>query len=77
MTDAAEQLRLHVEAIEQLESEKKDIADSIKDRYALAKGEGYDTKALRLVIRRRALERAAREELDGLVETYESNLENA
>lgn len=68
----SEQLLLHITAIENLAEEKKAIQDDIKDRFSLAKGEGFDTKALKLVIARRALERAAREELDALVETYET-----
>lgn len=69
-----DRLKLHVEAIEALLEEKKNITDDIKDRKALAKGEGYDTKVLDAVIKRRAIERAAVTEFDALVETYESNL---
>ena len=44
---AAAQLKSIVERIERLEEEKKAIADDIKDVYGEAKGNGYDTKALR------------------------------
>ena len=67
-------LQLHVDAIERLEEEKKGIADDIKDRYALAKGEGYDPKILRKVIQRRAIERAELEEQDAVLATYEAAL---
>jgi uncharacterized protein (UPF0335 family) len=73
-TASNEQLRLHVEAIEALVEEKKGIADDIKDRFAVAKSDGFDTKALAAVLRRRATERAALEEHDALVELYESHL---
>lgn len=69
-----ERLQLHVEAIERLEEEKKGIADDIKDRYAVAKGEGYDVKVLRKVIQRRAIERAELEEQDAVLATYEAAL---
>jgi uncharacterized protein (UPF0335 family) len=76
MTDniATEQLRLHIEAIENLNDEIKGLSDDRKDRYALAKGEGFDTKTLKAVIQRRAIEKAAREEADALLETYEAAL---
>lgn len=73
-TVGEERLALHVEAIENLEEEKKGIADDIKDRYALAKGEGYDPKILRKVIQRRAIERAELEEQDAVLATYEAAL---
>lgn len=48
-----DQLRSIVERIERLEEEKKTIADDIKEVYAEAKGNGYDTKIIRKVIARR------------------------
>ncbi|MCC6982302.1 MAG: DUF2312 domain-containing protein, partial [Bauldia sp.] len=50
---AAAQLRAIVERIERLEEEKKTISDDIKDVYAEAKANGYDTKTLRTVVRLR------------------------
>ena len=43
-TVAADQLRLFIERIERLEEEKKGIADDVRDVYAEAKSNGYDTK---------------------------------
>lgn len=76
MTDtvSADQLKLHIEAIEQLESDKQDIADEIKDRYALAKSDGYDPKIMRKVIALRKLDKDARDEADALLETYRQAL---
>lgn len=74
MSSSDEQLKLHVEAIETLLDEKKELADYIKERYALVKGEGFDVKVFKEVIKRRAMERAAVEEQDALVVTYESAL---
>lgn len=50
---AGDQLKTIVERIERLEEEKKTIAEDIKEVYAEAKGNGYDTKVLRKVIARR------------------------
>lgn len=69
-----ERLQLHIEALENMLEDKKSIADDIKGRYALAKGEGYDTKIMAKVITRRAIERAQLEEQDALLATYEAAL---
>ena len=50
---AQDQLRSVVERIERLEEEKAAIAADIKEVYAEAKGNGFDTKTLRQVIRLR------------------------
>ena len=52
-TVAAGQLRSLIERIERLEEDKKAIADDIKDVFAEAKGNGFDVKALRQLIRLR------------------------
>jgi uncharacterized protein (UPF0335 family) len=67
---AAEQLRLFIERIERLEEEKKGIADDIRDVYAEAKSNGYDTKTMRRVVALRKLETHTRQEMDALLETY-------
>ena len=46
----ADELRQFIERIEQLESEKKDDGEQLKELMAEAKGRGYDTKVLRKVI---------------------------
>jgi len=71
---AAEQLRLFIERIERLEEEKKGIADDIRDVYAEAKGQGYDSKTMRAVVRLRKMEKDARDEADALLETYRTAL---
>ncbi|MBV9843056.1 MAG: DUF2312 domain-containing protein [Sphingomonadaceae bacterium] len=71
---AADQLRLFIERIERLEEEKKGIADDIKDVYAEAKGQGYETKTMRQVVRLRKMAKDARDEADALLETYRAAL---
>lgn len=67
---AKDQLKAVVERIERLEEEKKAIADDIRDVYAEAKGNGYDVKALRTVIRLRKQDQAERQEQEAVLETY-------
>ncbi|HPB23978.1 MAG TPA: DUF2312 domain-containing protein [Novosphingobium sp.] len=76
MTDnvAAAQLRLFIERVERLEEEKRGIADDIKDVYAEAKGQGYDTKTMRAIVRLRKVEKAARDEAEALLDTYKAAL---
>lgn len=67
---AAGQLRSIIERIERLEEEKKAIADDIKDVYGEAKGNGFDTKVLRQVVRIRKLDQAERQEQEALLDLY-------
>lgn len=67
---AADQLRAFVERIEKLEEEKQTIADDIKDVYAEAKANGYDTKILRQVVRLRKQDSAERQEQEALLDLY-------
>jgi uncharacterized protein (UPF0335 family) len=71
---AADQLRSIVERIEHLEEEKKALADDIRDVYLEAKGNGFDVKALRAVIRLRKQDRNERAEQEAILETYLSAL---
>ena len=75
-SEAAEQLRSTVERIEVLETEKKDLAEDIKEVYAVAKSKGYDVKIIRQVIARRKKDRSDVEETDALVAAYEGALLN-
>jgi uncharacterized protein (UPF0335 family) len=67
---AADQLRAFIERIERLESEKKEIADDIKDVYAEAKGNGYDTKIIRKVVSLRKKDANVRQEEEAVTELY-------
>ena len=46
----ADELKQFIERVEQLEAEKKDIAEQIKECMAEAKGRGYDAKVLKKII---------------------------
>jgi uncharacterized protein (UPF0335 family) len=67
---ARDQLRSIVERIEKLDEERKAIADDIKEVYAEAKANGFDTKTLRQVIRLRKQDSAERQEQETLLDLY-------
>lgn len=69
-TFAHGQLRSLVERIEHLELEKHSIAGDIKEVYAEAKANGFDTKILRKVIAMRKKEAAEREEEQSMLDVY-------
>ena len=69
-TVAADQLRLFIERVERLEEEKKATSDDIRDVYAEAKGTGFDTKALRTIVRLRKLDMDERREQQEVLDTY-------
>lgn len=71
---AAEELKQFIERIERLEEEKKAIADDVRDVYAEAKGRGFDTRAIRAIVRLRAKEPHEREEEEAILELYKSAL---
>lgn len=71
---AADQLRLFIERIERLEEEKKGMSDDIKDVYLEAKGQGYDSRTMRAIVRLRKMEKNDRDEADALLETYRAAL---
>lgn len=71
---AAEHLRQFIARIEKLEEEKKVIAQDIKEVYAEAKGNGFDTKIIRQIIRLRKQEEADRQEAEALLDLYKQAL---
>ena len=67
---AQDQLRAFIERIERMEEEKKAIADDIKEIYAEAKGNGFDTKVLRQIARIRKQDASERMEQEALLDLY-------
>ena len=65
-----DQLKAFVERVERLEEEKKALSDDIRDVYAEAKASGFDTKALRTVVRMRKQDANERKEQEAILETY-------
>ncbi len=67
---AQDQLRAFIERIERMEEEKAAIASDIKEIYAEAKGNGFDTKVIRQIIRIRKQDASERQEQEALLELY-------
>lgn len=73
-TVAAGQLRAFIERVERLEEEKGTIAEDIKDTFAEMKGTGFDTKAVRAIIRLRKKDQAERQEEEAILDLYKAAL---
>ena len=73
-TVAAGQLRAFIERVERLEEEKKTIADDIKEVFAEMKGSGFNTKAVRTLIRLRKKDQAERQEEEAILDLYKAAL---
>ena len=73
-TVAAGQLRSFIERVERLLEEKQAIADDVKEVYAEMKGTGFDTKAVRAIVRLRAMDQAKRQEQEAIQDLYKSAL---
>jgi uncharacterized protein (UPF0335 family) len=71
---ATERLRLLIQRVETLEAEKKHTSDDIKDVYIEAKSAGFDTKAMKQIIRLRKKEKAEREAEEAMIELYKDAL---
>jgi uncharacterized protein (UPF0335 family) len=67
---AKDQLKAIIERIEKLEDEKKATSEDIRDVYAEAKGNGFDAKALRAIVRMRKMDSDERREQEEILETY-------
>ncbi len=68
--NAKAQLLAFIERIEHLEEEKKSLSDDIKDVFAEAKGQGFDVKALKAIVKRRKADADKLAEHEAIVETY-------
>ncbi len=78
MTDgggiAAQRLRSFVERVERLEEEKAALAADIREVYAEAKGDGFDVKTMRQIVRLRKLDSSDRAEQEALLDLYKAAL---
>lgn len=71
---AKDELKSFIERIERLEEEKAALAADIKEVYSEAKGTGFDTKTMRLIVRLRRLDKADYEEQQAMEELYKQAL---
>lgn len=71
-TTAQGQLKSILERIERLEEDKAAVMADLKEVYAEAKGNGFDVKIIRKVVRLRKTDRAKRQEEEALIDLYMS-----
>jgi len=71
---AKDQLRSLIERVERLEEERAALTADIREVYSEAKGNGFDTKIMRQVVRLRKLDRADRQEQEAILDLYLSAL---
>ena len=67
---ARDLLRTFIERVERLDAEKKVITDDMKEVFAEAKGEGFDVKILRMIIRIRKQDSNERAEEAAMLDLY-------
>lgn len=70
MTPGDNQLKSIISRINTLEDEKKATADDIRDVYAEAKGNGFNPKALRVIVRKQRADAKKAAELQADVDAY-------
>jgi len=74
---SGDRIRSFIERIEHIEEEIKGLNEGKKEAFAEAKGEGFDVKVLREILRLRKLDREDREEHESLVDLYLRAMESA
>lgn len=67
---AAEELKQFIERLERLEEEKAGIAGDIKEVFAELKGRGFDSKAVREILRIRKKDQAELQEEEAILDLY-------
>ena len=69
---AGDRLKSFIERIERLEEEKAGLAGDNRDVYAEAKGEGYEVKVMRQIVRLRKMDKGDRDEQEELLDLYKA-----
>lgn len=70
----ADQLRSFIERLERLSEERKALGEDIKEVFAEAKSEGFDTKIMRQILRIRGMDEADLQEQEELIDVYKRAL---
>lgn len=71
---AGDRLKSFIERIERLEEEKAALAADVREVFSEAKGEGFDAKVMRQVVRLRKMDSGDREEQEAILELYKQAL---
>lgn len=69
-----DKLMEYINILERLNQEKSELSADISETFSRAKGDGYDTKAIRQVLKLRKMEMADRQEYKFLTEEYQKLL---
>jgi uncharacterized protein (UPF0335 family) len=81
MTDtvgiAGDRIRSLVERVEHIEEEIKALNEGKKEIFVEAKGEGFDVKVLKEIIRLRKQDKDERDEQESLLDLYLSAMESS
>ena len=71
---AKEHLKSFIERVERLEEERAALTADIREVYSEAKGQGFDTRIMRQVVRMRKLDKADFQEQEAMLDLYLSAL---
>lgn len=71
---AADALKSYIERVERLEEEKQSLQADVREVYAEAKANGFDTKIMRQVVKLRKMDRNDRSEQEQLLDLYKRAL---
>ena len=74
---AGDRIRSFVERIEQLDTELQELNEGKKEVFAEAKGEGFDVKILKEIIRLRKQDQDLRDEHETLLDVYMRAMDSA
>lgn len=72
---AKEQLVQLINRLERLEEEKSGLAEDIKEIFAEAKGNGFDVKAIKQILKLRKLDKDTLAEQEAILELYRQALD--
>ena len=67
---AGDRIRSFVERIEQVETELKELTEAKKEIFSEAKGEGFDVKVLKEILKLRKQDQDERDEHESLLDIY-------
>lgn len=70
LNETGQQLRSYIERIERLNEEKAGLTEDIKDIFAEAKGNGFDVKTMRQILKIRKMDASDRAEQEALIDLY-------
>ena len=74
---AGDRIRSFIERIEQIETELKEMTEAKKEIFSEAKGEGFDVKVLKEILKLRKQDQEERDEHETLLDVYMRAMDEA